>query len=580
MVRVVGIAVSLGVLSCTGDGDGDGGPPADTDAPPTAICTELTYQNFGQGFIHTWCLPCHTAELDEGDPRRQCAQPNVNFDTYAEVFALRTVIDRKVSGEVGGPPPETGGCSGQPIAPDCVCVEQSDMQMPPAGGVSEEDAALLHEWVACDAPGDPVPPPDCFTKSEHPGPVSLATQADADAFCAGTANHIAGDLAISGSVSVDCLCSVDGAVAISGAAADVSLPLLTSAGALSAVGAVALDRISAPNLRTLAMGDLELSADPALSTLDLPWLTDVAGSARLTDLAGLTDLPLGHLANLGGDLTVSGISAVTADLTRVRLVGGTLSVTDNAFLHDIDSLKSVYSIGGDLSVTGNPVLDSLRIGDVLEVIGGDILVSGNPSITEINGFTLLPTANAVTVSDNDALESFDGFDLVLDVAAITVSDNANLSRVDAFRNVGAQPGYLATVVPDVVVARNPRLGFLSNFCATMPVANSVLILGNGLGAIAQFDVLEQVVGDVTISENPELDQINGLPELRFVGGSLTVDGNGTLASLTGLGRLEQVGGNFAITDNPVLPTLQAQALVDQVGAVNIGGTITVSGNQP
>ena len=43
-------------------------------------------------------------------------------------------------------------CDGAPLGGSCTCVEQSDMQMPPAGGLSAEEKAQLHAWIACGAP--------------------------------------------------------------------------------------------------------------------------------------------------------------------------------------------------------------------------------------------------------------------------------------------------------------------------------------------------------------------------------------------------------------------------------------------
>jgi hypothetical protein len=536
MRRFLSIAGAAAALSCSCNDDPGDGPPVVDECPNG---TDLTYENFGQGFVHTWCLPCHTSVLDADDPRRQCAQPDVNFDTYAEVSALRLAMDDKIQGIVTtGPPPDDESCNGVPFAPECLCVEQSDMQMPPAGGVSDEDAALFHEWAVCGAPGAEIPPPACFNSLPNAGPLALASQADADAFCAAGTNRVAGDLSITASVEVPCLCGVDGTITVAGSAADVSLPIAVDAGALLVVGSASLDRLSAPNLRTLGIGDLQVSSDPALATLDLPWVTDVAGSVQITDLVGLSDLGLGHLANIGGDFAIEGVSAVTADLTRVRTVGGNLTISANPYLLGVDTLRSIYTVGGDLTVSGNPVLAELDMGDVLDAVGGTIAITDNPAMTEIDGFTLIPAVNAVVVSGNGALVGFGGFDIALDAAAITIADNPNLVGVDAFKNLGLPPELpldtddpdpLPTVFPDIVIVDNPKLKFLTDFCAPMVRATSISLTRNGL------------------------EDLNAFADLDLI------------------------SGNLAIVDNPALPTAAAQAFADRV---DVGGSVTISGNLP
>jgi len=87
-------------------------------------CTDspLTYQTFGDPFIASWCRGCHSAELVP--TMRQAAPLDVNFDTPGEVRAHRMKIL------------ELAGTSAQ---------------MPPSGGPSDEERALLREWLACGA---------------------------------------------------------------------------------------------------------------------------------------------------------------------------------------------------------------------------------------------------------------------------------------------------------------------------------------------------------------------------------------------------------------------------------------------
>ncbi|MBA2321579.1 MAG: hypothetical protein H0V89_10525 [Deltaproteobacteria bacterium] len=567
MRRFLPILAAAAAISCacaSKDDETGGDVPLDEACP-----NGLTYQNFGQGFVQTWCLSCHS-RTSTGD-RRQCAPEGLNFDTFDEVQAWAALMDRKVSGDVAGPPPDntaTGGtCTGVPTAPACTCVEQSDMSMPPAGGISEEDAELLHEWVTCGTPGAPAPPPPCFHLVPSAGAVTFASQADADAFCTNGTNAVAGDLTISASVDATCLCAVDGTVSITGGASDISLPILERAGAIVAVAVPTLTRIAAPNLNSVALDpesavtaseDLTLSDLPALQTLDLFWLSDVGGHATFSGLDALTDLPIGHLAVIGGDLTLDGLAAVTADLTRVRTVGGTLAITNNPALSDISSLLAVDTIGGDLVVSGNTVLGGLDIGEVLATLGGAVVIENNPVITGLEGFTLLQVAHEITISGNIGLASIAGFDTLTVADGITVAGNPNLLAVVGFENLPRVNGTLALV-------SNPRLTFVS-----FP------LLGAADTSTVPPDPDHGLVGGLAVTGN---DLGTGLlfPELSVVRGDLVVSDNSELATLDGLDALVVVEGALTIRDNPVLPTAAAEALAS---VVTVSGVVTISGNAP
>ncbi len=85
-------------------------------------CSEspLTYQTFGDPYIANWCRGCHSEDLLP--TMRQDAPLGVNLDTLDEVRHRRTQI-----------------------------LEMGD-RMPPNGGPSDEERALLREWLTCGAP--------------------------------------------------------------------------------------------------------------------------------------------------------------------------------------------------------------------------------------------------------------------------------------------------------------------------------------------------------------------------------------------------------------------------------------------
>ncbi len=110
------LASALALAACASD------PAAQTPLDTTDCQTSaLTYQNFAAPFILDWCRGCHGVALPAG--MRQGSPLGVDFDTAEQVRAAGARILARSTGD----------------APT----------MPPAGGPSAEERALMAEWLAC-----------------------------------------------------------------------------------------------------------------------------------------------------------------------------------------------------------------------------------------------------------------------------------------------------------------------------------------------------------------------------------------------------------------------------------------------
>lgn len=78
---------------------------------------EVTWENFGEGFMATNCDGCHAATTRD----RNGAPDYITFDTEHEAMTQAADILRTVEAET----------------------------MPPAGGVLEDDKTLLRAWLEC-----------------------------------------------------------------------------------------------------------------------------------------------------------------------------------------------------------------------------------------------------------------------------------------------------------------------------------------------------------------------------------------------------------------------------------------------
>jgi uncharacterized membrane protein len=104
----------------------------DDGEPSGAICAEgsaLTYENFGNAFLTTYCARCHAASVK--GPARQGAPADHIFDTVDQVRAFAVEIDK---GAAVGP---SASNNGMPVGTPTP---------------TNEERLRLGEWLACGAP--------------------------------------------------------------------------------------------------------------------------------------------------------------------------------------------------------------------------------------------------------------------------------------------------------------------------------------------------------------------------------------------------------------------------------------------
>lgn len=119
-MKVARVSCALAVIGLAACDDGALAPIIE---PAPDWCDEApvtTWHNFGAGFLVENCQPCHaSASVDRHD-----APKSVVFDSPADVAERKERILARATG----------------LSPE----------MPPAGGVSDEDRARLEAWLRCD----------------------------------------------------------------------------------------------------------------------------------------------------------------------------------------------------------------------------------------------------------------------------------------------------------------------------------------------------------------------------------------------------------------------------------------------
>lgn len=109
----VGLSLLLGLVACQTE-----------EELPTVDCSRepaLSYDNFGKGFLERNCTGCHSVYLTDPESRNY-APLGVDLNTYSDAVKWAERIDART---------------------------YVDMDMPPAGGLLQNDLDQLHEWIEC-----------------------------------------------------------------------------------------------------------------------------------------------------------------------------------------------------------------------------------------------------------------------------------------------------------------------------------------------------------------------------------------------------------------------------------------------
>jgi uncharacterized membrane protein len=98
----------------------------DTSDPLCYHEPQLSYENFGKGYMDKHCVGCHSVLLPVHS--REGAPVGVDLNTYQDVMFWLERIDARSTGE--------------------------SPTMPPGGGPSVDERALLEEWLNCQVTDD------------------------------------------------------------------------------------------------------------------------------------------------------------------------------------------------------------------------------------------------------------------------------------------------------------------------------------------------------------------------------------------------------------------------------------------
>jgi hypothetical protein len=153
------------------------------------------------------------------------------------------------------------------------------------------------------------------------------------------------------------------------------------------------------------------------------------------------------------------------------------------------------------------------------------------------------------------------------------------SRIEGSLTIGGQEvgeldalWFLQEVTGDLTVSNTAFLGDVDGLSNLASVGGDVRITGNyGLGNLDGLAGLTEIPGLLSIASNDALTDVSGLAQLVTVGEHLAVSNNRALVTIDGWSSLESVGGDFLVLGNlqspssSLLEAVRGMPLLESIG---------------
>jgi hypothetical protein len=258
-----------------------------------------------------------------------------------------------------------------------------------------------------------------------------------------------------------------------------------------------------------------------------------------------------NCTQIEGGLTISGSLITNLDeLSVIKYIGGTLSISNNLCLTSLNGLNNLDSIGGSLLIRSNPTLVNLTGLESLMLVGGSIRISKDSSLTNMAGLdNLTLIRQGLDILWNSNLSSLTGLEnLTLIGGFVYISDNPTLQNINALGKLSYIGGYL-TINDNNILTNLTGLEHLTEMGLSVHIYNSPALL-----SLTGLDSLTSIGGFVSIFNNASLNNLTGLGKLKSIGYYLAIDNNNAMTSLNGVDNLTNIY-EIIIDGNPVLNSL-------------------------
>jgi len=246
-------------------------------------------------------------------------------------------------------------------------------------------------------------------------------------------------------------------------------------------------------------------------------------------------------------------------LENLKYIGGDLLIHFSDHLINLEGLSGLTRVDGLVIITENPSLNNLQGIDNLQYIGNRLIIDRNVNLESSLGFNALSEIEShVVITRNGELNNLQGFSNLKKVGG-----NMTLSFVQSSLS-GLEN--LTEVLGDLQIT-SCNIEDLEGLNSLKYVGDFLNISFNpNLLSLSGLQSLDSLPARLDVTDNNRLNNLEGLNNLRFIGEKLDIENNPRLQSLNGLDSLQYVGGYLGITNNDSLINMQGLIGLDSVGA--------------
>ena len=283
------------------------------------------------------------------------------------------------------------------------------------------------------------------------------------------------------------------------------------------------------NLRA-SLNRLEIAANRSLADLDalgafageVRGRLEISSNDRLANINGLANITSLGLLLVEDNQILSSLHG----LTGITSVGVGLSISGNSRLESMIGLANITSVGTDTSllqygytpfffINSNESLKTLQGLEGITKIGGTLSISDNPALTDLDGLssvTVLASADgrrdiALSISSNKKLTNVDGLANITAIEGnLSVFENVGLTNIDGLGSIASVGGLLSIEANNTLINCQNIAALLGwpNGPPDDSVSDDIVISGNATGCNSVAEVI------ASYTPPPASDRFNAL----------------------------------------------------------------------
>ncbi len=399
------------------------------------------------------------------------------------------------------------------------------------------------------------------------------------------ASAVTGNILINDNPSLATIDGFNGVSSISGNLEINDNASLTSVNGFSATSLVSgnltindnssLSSIGGFTSMTSVNGQFELTQNPALASMPgFNTLNSISSNMTITNTGLVTLAALTSLNAVGGNVSITDNSALTS-LTGLTLnaIPANITLNNNASLATLDGLNTLTTIGGNITISDNASLTNLDALGSLSSFGTQFLVSNCDQLQTIALPGLGTSINKLEVRENDVLQSIAiGNNTQLSFNELKLVNNQSLTDIQfTLANYTAASADLG-----VLIEGNASLSTLNLFSTLTNFRKGISIINNAnLDNLNDLRLLARS-GDLTISDNPSLNDVNDLGKNIEIFGDLRISGNQNLTDISYMEDIVKIHQNMFLVNNT---NLDECCILDRFyNQGTVTGSFTLYGN--